>query len=392
MEPPKRLKIHPAFHEAMATRHVSLDYRPPLFLRLLKAGLFVFVGLAVIVIIYVGIWMMMASTMRETAVDWAAARRAEGYVVQYSELTAGGFPFHLRLTTQTPGMGQAGEEDPWAWEGREAVIEARPWKPSALTIKLFGDHRLALRVADEGVTYRGKSEDITLDLTYSGGQPTAGRLRVKGLDLSSGDTARDVAIGSADITISRRSSDETLGLWVNVKGLKAPAALSLPLGNNLSRMFLQARVRGALSPPLDHDTLLAWRDGGGKVDVERLDGTYGPLGINATGTLALDGDMQPAGSMTAKIQGFFDTIDLLRRQRFVRSRDAVMAKLVLGVLAKRPKGGGPLTLSLPLTLQKRVLFAGPAALATFDPVEWKKRQPLEAPAGESKPPAKASGK
>jgi hypothetical protein len=116
--------------------------------------------------------------------------------------------------------------------------------------------------------------------------------------------------------------------------------------------------------------LVKWRDGGGTVEVARLNLAYGFLDVWANGTMALDGDMQPIGAFTAKVEGFFPLVDALKEKGLVRARDAVTAKVVLGVLAKKPADGGPPTLNLPLTVQGRKVYAGPLALAQVPAIPW----------------------
>jgi hypothetical protein len=86
--------------------------------------------------------------------------------------------------------------------------------------------------------------------------------------------------------------------------------------------------------------------------------------------MALDGDMQPIGALTARIGGFFETIDALRAKGMLGAREAVTAKLVLGVLSKRPAGGGARILTVPLSLQHRTLYAGPVALGRVPRLAW----------------------
>ncbi|MEE9194263.1 MAG: DUF2125 domain-containing protein, partial [Alphaproteobacteria bacterium] len=89
---------------------------------------------------------------------------------------------------------------------------------------------------------------------------------------------------------------------------------------------------------------------------------WGPLNFSATGTLALDQDLQPLLAMTATITGFNETIDALAAARAIKARDATVAKMLLSLLAKRPGGGGPAELKIPLTVQDGKLFVGPVAL------------------------------
>ena len=82
----------------------------------------------------------------------------------------------------------------------------------------------------------------------------------------------------------------------------------------------------------------------------RLVIVYGPFSMRANGTLALDAEMEPIGAFTAKARGFFGLIDALQAKGLMRAGDAVTAKMVLGILSRKPARGGPPTLSLPVTL------------------------------------------
>ena len=76
------------------------------------------------------------------------------------------------------------------------------------------------------------------------------------------------------------------------------------------------------------------------------------------------------GAFTARIQGFFDAVDLLREKGLIRSRAATTAKIVLGALSKKSAEGGAATVSLPVTVQDRTLFTGPVPLMRLPPLVW----------------------
>jgi hypothetical protein len=97
---------------------------------------------------------------------------------------------------------------------------------------------------------------------------------------------------------------------------------------------------------------------------------HGPLKINTNGTLALDGKLQPIGALTANLEGFFETIDALKRLGVVKARNAITAKVVLGVLSRAPSGGGPAILNLALTAQNRYLYLGPVRLLELPEIKW----------------------
>ena len=153
-----------------------------------------------------------------------------------------------------------------------------------------------------------------------------------------------------------------LDLTAELRGLRLPDSLNLPLGGTMQSVDFAATVVGELPPPPWAPALTAWRDAGGNVQVRRFELDYGSLAVWAGGTLALDGDLQPIGTATAKVTGFVETIDTLRATGIVQPRDAVAAMMVLGRVGPRPiPAAAPATLNLPLVLQNRRIFAGPVA-------------------------------
>ena len=378
MRRPDKMRVHPVFK----TEHAALSYRPPAYLRAIKAGMTAFVAVAVVTIVYVLFWFVMASQLRSGIEGWVEQQRAGGQTVRYSRLEIGGFPFLLRATLEAPAMGM---EPAWTWEGSSARVRMRPWNPWRIEVDLAGAHKVGL---GGGVTYDGTAEELTVELGLGGEAPERAGLAVRTLAFARPGGATVLSVRSATLEVRRHDFPEdrppdhettVFDLSLRTRGLRAPGDLNLPLGRDVSALALEAAMKGATPPGTLLESLAKWRDDGGTVEVGHLGLDYGPLVLRGNGTLALDAAMQPIGSFTAKIQGFFETINVLRRKGLVRSRDAVTAKLVLGILAKKPAGGGPATFSLPLTLQEQTLYAGPVSIAAVPPIEWPAPVPAPTP-------------
>ena len=117
--------------------------------------------------------------------------------------------------------------------------------------------------------------------------------------------------------------------------------------------------------------LAAWRDSGGKMQVDRLTLNWGPLKIEATGTVTLDATLQPQAELTAKVRGFAQTVDALVAAGMVESQKAGLIKAGLASMAGPPASDGTATLTAPLSLRDRRLFLGPLQLAEFAPIMWR---------------------
>ena len=382
MAPPEKNRRQRDFR-----RHPAATYRPPAYFRNLKTTLWSVIAFAVAAILYVVFWFVIAFGLRDGAVEWAETRRQEGYTVNYSGLLLDGFPFLMRLTLSDPGLGYPASDVPWAWQSEGLTVEMRPWNPWRLTIMPTGALTLGLTIGGEPVTYVGLADEIAIGLGLAGGWPKSGELTVSGLNLSladeNGDSGESIAVKTMRLQALRDAADDadhrtvTFDLHLQAEGLETPAGVFLPLGNRVDNLVLDASVLGAIPAGWLPESLAAWRDRGGTVEVPRMEFIYGPLIARAEGTLALDGDMQPIGAFTAKFQGFFEIVDALRKQGLIRSVDAITAKVVLGALARRPRDGGPASLNLAITLQNRKVFAGPVSLLDLPAIDWNELFPAE---------------
>jgi hypothetical protein len=97
--------------------------------------------------------------------------------------------------------------------------------------------------------------------------------------------------------------------------------------------------------------------------------------LTADGTLALDAANQPIAAFSTHIVGASRTVDVLRRRGLIEDGNAVAAKMALGLMARRPVGGGEPIVDVPLTLQNRTLHAGPLALAVIPEIRCPKTAP-----------------
>jgi hypothetical protein len=184
-----------------------------------------------------------------------------------------------------------------------------------------------------------------------------------------------LAVGRADVGVRDEPAAAdplapSAAFRIDAGDVAVPAFLGLPLGDRVGTLGLSGEVLGRLPSGPAAEALARWRDAGGTVEVERLEVDHGPLSLNASGTVALDAALQPVGAFTARIRGFVETVELLRKKGVVRGRDAVTAQLILGALAKKPDDGGPAILSLPLSVQDRRLYVGPVAITRIPPVRW----------------------
>ena len=121
-----------------------------------------------------------------------------------------------------------------------------------------------------------------------------------------------------------------------------------------------------------------WRDDGGTVEIRKLDIRHGVLQMDADGTIALDGNLQPEGAFSLKVLGFLEAVDGFEAAGMIRPRGAEVLKAVLSVLASgKGKWAGEAEadpegkrIKVPLSIQNGIFYVGPLAMGRVPPLHW----------------------
>ena len=142
------------------------------------------------------------------------------------------------------------------------------------------------------------------------------------------------------------------------------------LGNTIARLGFESQVLGGMPEAMDRAALSVWRDKGGTVEIKNLSLEWGPARIQASGTAALDTTLQPEAALSASIAGYEETVDALVDAKLIAAQMADGVKLVLSMLARGARPGERPTINVPLSIQNRTLFVGPARLMRLPAVKW----------------------
>lgn len=322
---------------------------------------------------YAGYWALLSHKITAGIEDWAAARRMEGWIVTYGGLRTGGTPLAIRVDIDNPTVVSP---QGWAWRGPALTATVPMLNPKHIHIEAPGAH-------DFGMPVTGP---VPLALTAAKAQADLA-LDVRGTFDSTTITLEDVQLlqqGSDPYQLSRLSLHGEVVPTLRAAGPKTPtfsfdASLrSLDLPEAATGIFesrvTSASIRGAVMGSFPRTPLqqavATWRDEGGSIDIDTLSVDWPPMKLNSSGTLTLDRDLQPAATLTGNFQGFFEAVDALSRAGQIRTRDASMAKIMLGLLAKPNGNGNGPALQIPITIQNRDLYAGSVNLAQMPRISW----------------------
>jgi hypothetical protein len=325
-------------------------------------------GLVLVALIaYAAFWHYVAGQIRDRLEPWAQARAAEGYLVRWDQVEVTGFPGSFRLAFTQLSFGTA-RPVPVTIDAAEASVWAMPWNLRHWEFTAPQGAQLVEQTQNAGFAAR------YFDGAFDVGTTAATAVDLTALDLNGVGLAQGIAIGDAEAHIEvppvppQSHSDPSLTLSLQVNQTKLPNPVPA-FGDTLSGFSFTAQIEGALPPGPFVPALTHWRDDGGTIELQSLRLRWGSLLIDAAGTLALDSTLQPEGALTATITGQDAAVDVAVMTGALKPEQAGAAKTVLGLLAK-PNAQGEKAISLPITMQNRALFLGPAKIANIPPVMW----------------------
>lgn len=334
------------------------------------------IGIAgLLVAFYAVYWFHLAGQLRGHMENETANLVAQGFQASYNTLSITGFPSDITLTLKGAVLG---DPNGWALGAEKVIGVVSPFDPAQATLILDGKLHWVLPINGRLRSFDGAADTLKAEIGL-GGKKThwQGDLRVENLamvEAKSGDilgVAYLKAQAQANDAPDPSAQQSAYDLLIRANDITLPKRLSSPWGNRVKETTFEASLMGRI--PKAHsieEALATWRDIGGTAQILRLTLDQGPVHLASDGTIALDGNLQPVGRAIARVSGYIEIIDALVERQVMRSRDAPIAKMVLGALAKRPDTGGRAVLNVPITLKKQTLYAGPVALTRFNPVKW----------------------
>jgi hypothetical protein len=315
---------------------------------------------------YTAFWWVAAGRIKLAAGDWARVAHEQQLDVSWQTIRVAGYPFSFRLE-----LGDAVISDKAATpavELRAPLLEASVsplnfhtiWAdaPNGLGVVAGSDDAPLVRIsaeAGDGAVAAGSDGAAMVWLTLhhpkaDAGVPLAART------------------ATAWATIPAHPAAGGLAVAALVDDLSLPAAPP-DFGKTIDQLSFGLSLAGAWpSGPL-RQAAAAWRDAGGTVELDHFQVRWGELGVTGSGTLALDGDLQPVGGLSGAISGYDQLMSALVAAGRVKASDARVARLALAMLGKVGADGRP-EISSSLRIQNGEMFLGPAKLGKVPHIDW----------------------
>jgi hypothetical protein len=321
-----------------------------------------------------------ASHRLETGFDaWLAARRAAGWAVGISGTPErGGWP--LAATLQVSDLSLTGGDPDipgdLEWMSGRTLLSVPLLDADKLRIEFAGPQRFRLASAPP-VAYKADSFEVRLQLEP--GVP------LHQLEFSATGVRAGVGVGGsaplavtadrlggrAEWILGAPEGEAAFSFRVSAQDVGLPMQRRWPLGPRIASLSVDAAIDGPVprTPGLQQRAT-GWRDGGGAAELRGFSADWGPMALSGSATLALDQDLQPLGTGTARIGGYAETLDALASAGVLTHARALAAKAVLSLIASTPDDGSAPAVEVPLTLQDRVLSMRQVPLARLPDLVW----------------------
>jgi hypothetical protein len=327
--------------------------------------------LAVLVVALAGLtaaWWRATDAMLSRYQAFAAAAAAQGMSVTQSAVARGGWPYAVELRVRNFAVRAVAKDAPGvaSWQGERLLVRIAAWQPALVRIEPEG--RQVVRIGGgPDVAFTGERIQATTPVRAPGSTVAlvarnlafSGRLAGMTIGLLDGQ-AVDGAPAGLDVSLA-------------AEAIRLPPGARTPLGDRIASASLSGTIRGTLK--LDDatnlaDSAAAWRDHEGQIRVQRFAVGWGPLGATGSATLSLDAALQPAAEGTVRLVGYDSALAALAHGGAITASAEQAGRAVLGLLAGTPAGGGPQSVSVPLTLSDGVVRLGLLPVGRVSKVYW----------------------
>ncbi|HEU0216793.1 MAG TPA: DUF2125 domain-containing protein [Stellaceae bacterium] len=317
--------------------------------------------------VYTAFWWIAAGRIQSEAATWREAARQQGIEASWQGMRVTGYPLSFRLELTDAAVKDNASATPADLQAPLLMASIHPWDfhtawvvaPQGLGIAL-GPNAWAKLSAESGSGAVALSDDKTT-IWLSLYKPTlSGMVNV---------TARAVHLWSTVPAVMPTAHQEAgIAVALDVHELVPPV---LPPGftGAIDDLGFGLTMRGAFpSGPL-RPAAAAWRDSGGTVELDHLHLRWGETEITGSGTLALDGNLQPIGGFSGGVSGFEQLLSALVASGRIKASDARIARLALAMLAKAGPDGRP-EISTSFSIQDGQMYLGPAKLGPAPRIDW----------------------
>lgn len=325
------------------------------------------------------LWFAGSAQLREEIARTGRTWAGDGGQFTVDTFKVTGFPFAYDVALGNIALAGRDARGTWEWRAEKATMSLSPWRGGKVQFDLSGRHKLRFRVGRVPLDLEIAAARAPGEIDLGGrSAPALYRISPDGVTVKELATGGEIKAEKTSFQLflyppgerSTANTQPVAGVLVDLAGIDLPPAIGKYLAPKLARLATEIQVLGELPVPVDRQTMGRFRDAGGSVEVRTLALQWGPARIDGSGTATLDAGLQPEASFAARITGFDESVDALVAAGLIRAQDAQGVKLLLGLMARRSDPGRAAEIRVPITIQDRSIYIGPARLARLPQIRW----------------------
>lgn len=315
---------------------------------------------------YTGFWLYAAKRIKAEFAAFAASAKTQGIAVTWQSLDTSGYPLRFRVALRELRMATNGAGPSFDATAPRTVASAHPWDfanwrfafPNGLDATLAGApaRNLSAQNANGAVSVQPDG-GATIWLTLGKSKTDTG---VAALGAVAFDQAITWLILPAQP--AKAPTDTYLSAAAELRGVVVPSPPP-PFGNTIDDVRLGAAVLGPVPDASLADALAGWRQAGGTLKLEHCELAWDRLDVAGSGTISLDTDLQPSGSVSLRVAGYDQLLTALSVAGVMKAEDVTPMKIGLAMI-------GP-AISTFFTVKDGDMFLGPANLGKAPTIAWK---------------------
>lgn len=311
---------------------------------------------------WAGYWMVGSAGVTTAFETWFEARRAEGWVAEYSALETRGFPNRFDTTMEDVTLADPGTG--LVWDAPRFQLLALSYKPNHV-IAVWPDTQ---RLATPQRKYEIVSEDMRASLvTRPAPRLPLDRLTLTATALSVQQESQSQPTRADDLTLAaERLAGAEAGYRFGLEAVGLSPALDwrarLDPGNTLPDRFdrFRADLNVTFDKPWDLAAIEDARPQPRKIDLRLAEARWGRLELQAAGSLLVDEDGRPTGEIVVKARNWREILGLAVASGTVPQGLADTLEDGLALIAGM--AGNPQTLDIPLTFRNDRIRLGPVPI------------------------------
>jgi len=329
-------------------------------------------ALLLILAAWTSLWFMTSNRFDKQIDAWVAAEKKAKHELTFDKSRLGGSPFSVsRSFTGVRWSDRKGASAnienltlsirPWCWRSLTAEFQkasaATPYFPDSAGPLTFHANRGEIKTIKNG---EGRWTDLTISFADFS-------LTRAEKELSASETL-NLEAERADPP-PKDHQKEGMTLRGTVRNMKMITEKPLPFGDTIERAEISARIMGA-PPEFTKSSVANWNEASGVIEIDSFALKWEALELDAKGTLALAGNLQPEGAFSATVSNRENVMQALIATGWAALNDAEALRAALNLppgekqLFAHKKG------AVPLSIQEGSLFIGPVRSVTMPQIPW----------------------